>query len=153
MGKEIGSPGREVKAASILCSTICDPMDCNSLGSSVYGIFQARILKGVAISYSRESSCSRDQTCNSHIGKQVLYHCATWEAQRQPRHGALISRLVQWPGQAWTLWEGMQRRLQSCPLWRYLHQIPVNSPLFLGVIRASTSCLPFLPGPLLTTKH
>ena len=32
------------------------PMDCSPPGSSVHGIFQARILEWVAVSYSRESS-------------------------------------------------------------------------------------------------
>ena len=36
--------------------TLCDPMDCNLAGSSVYRISQARILEWVAISFSRESS-------------------------------------------------------------------------------------------------
>ena len=26
------------------CSTLCDPMDCSPPGSSVHGIFQARVL-------------------------------------------------------------------------------------------------------------
>ena len=34
--------------------TLCDPMDCSLPGSSVHGIIQARILEGVAISFSRE---------------------------------------------------------------------------------------------------
>ena len=38
-----------------LCLTLCCPMDCSLLGSSAHGIFQARILKWVAISYSRGS--------------------------------------------------------------------------------------------------
>ena len=33
------------------CPTLCDPMDCSLPGSSVYGIFQARILERVAISF------------------------------------------------------------------------------------------------------
>ena len=33
--------------------TLCDPMDCNLPGFSVYGIFQARELEWVAISFSR----------------------------------------------------------------------------------------------------
>ena len=41
---------------------ICDPMDCGPPGSSVYGIFQTRILVWVAISYSRGSSRLRDGT-------------------------------------------------------------------------------------------
>ena len=55
-------------------------MDCNPLGSSVHGIFQARIQELVAISSSRGSSQPRDQTCVSCIGRQILYHWATWEA-------------------------------------------------------------------------
>ena len=35
--------------------TLCNPMECSLLGSSVYGIFQARLLQWVAISYSRGS--------------------------------------------------------------------------------------------------
>ena len=34
------------------CPTLCDPMDRNLPGSSVRGIFQARILEWVAISFS-----------------------------------------------------------------------------------------------------
>ena len=51
-----------VHAHAQLCSTLCDPMDCSPLGSSVHGIFQARILEWVAICYSRGSSQPRDQT-------------------------------------------------------------------------------------------
>ena len=42
-----------------LCLT-CDPMDCSPPGSSVHGIFQARILEWVAIPFSREFSPPRD---------------------------------------------------------------------------------------------
>ena len=35
-----------------LCPTLCDPMDSNPPGSSVRRILQARILEGVAISFS-----------------------------------------------------------------------------------------------------
>ena len=34
------------------CPTLCDPMDCSLSGSSVHGIFQARVLEWVAISFS-----------------------------------------------------------------------------------------------------
>ena len=56
------------------CLSLCDPLDCSSPGSSLHGIFQARILEWVAISYSRGSSPPRDQTCVSCIGRQILYH-------------------------------------------------------------------------------
>ena len=44
---------------------LCDPMDCRPPGSSVHGIFQARILEWVAISSFRRSSRPRDGTCVS----------------------------------------------------------------------------------------
>ena len=47
--------------------TLCDPMDCSLPGSSIHGIFQARILEWVAISFSRGSSQPRDRTLVSHI--------------------------------------------------------------------------------------
>ena len=42
------------------CPTLCDPGDCSLPGSSVHGIFQARVLEWVAISFSRGSSQPRD---------------------------------------------------------------------------------------------
>ena len=35
-----------------LCLTLHDPMDCSLPGSSVHGIFQARVLEWVAIAFS-----------------------------------------------------------------------------------------------------
>ena len=43
-------------------SHVCDPMDYSLPGSSVYGIFQARILEWVAITSSRGSFWPRDRT-------------------------------------------------------------------------------------------
>ena len=45
-----------------LCLTLCNLMDASPLGSSVYGILQARILEWVGMPSSRESSQPRDQT-------------------------------------------------------------------------------------------
>ena len=44
------------------CLTVFDRINCSLPGSSVHGISQARILKWVAISFSRGSSQPRDQT-------------------------------------------------------------------------------------------
>ena len=35
-----------------LCPTLSNPMDCSLTGSSVHGIYQARVLEWVAISFS-----------------------------------------------------------------------------------------------------
>ena len=56
----------------------CNPKECSPAGSSLQGISQAM----ECIPFSRESSWPRDQTHVSCIGRQMLYHCATWEAQQ-----------------------------------------------------------------------
>ena len=81
------------------CLTLCNPMDCSPPGSSAHGILQARILEWVSNSSSRESSRPRDWTCVSCTGRQILYHCATWEdrASRknpQPASYSLVSQTV-----------------------------------------------------------
>ena len=69
-----------------LCPTLCNPMDCSPSGSSVHGIFQARILEWVAISSARGSPGPRDQTsvfCISWVSctdRQNFYHWTPWEA-------------------------------------------------------------------------
>ena len=53
------------------------PWTCGPPGSSIHGISQARILEWVAISSSRGSFPTRDQTqvpCSSCSGRQILYH-------------------------------------------------------------------------------
>ena len=49
------------------CLILWDLMDCNSPGSSVQGISQARILEWIAIAFSRGSSWRRDWTLISLI--------------------------------------------------------------------------------------
>ena len=58
----------------------CNPTDCSPPGSSVHGISQARILKWVAISYSRRSSQPRDWTHVSCIARWIFYCRANREA-------------------------------------------------------------------------
>ena len=63
------------------CLTLCDPMDCSLPGFSVHGIFQARILEWVAISFSRRSSGPRNWTRVSHIVGRHFTVWATREVQ------------------------------------------------------------------------
>ena len=70
------------KVKSLSHVRLCDSMDCSLSGSSTHGVFQARILEWVAISFSKESSQPRDQTgvsCISCIGRWILYLWASWE--------------------------------------------------------------------------
>ena len=64
-----------------LCLTLCNSLDCSLPGSSVHGIFQAKILLWVAISYSRDRT---HVSCVSCFGGWILYHWAAWE-DRQVR--------------------------------------------------------------------
>ena len=57
--------------------TLCDPVDCSPLGSSVHGILQTRILKWAAMPSSRGSSQPRDWTRSFYVsctGRWVLNH-------------------------------------------------------------------------------
>ena len=45
------------------CPTLCDAMDCSPPGSSVHGIFKARILVWITIPFSRGPSWPRDWNC------------------------------------------------------------------------------------------
>ena len=58
-----------------------DPMDCSPSGSSIHGIFQARILEGVAISFSRGFFWPMDHTQVSCIVGIFFTDSATREAQ------------------------------------------------------------------------
>ena len=62
------------------CVTLCNPMDCSPLSSSVHRILQARILEWVAILFSRGSSQSRNQTQVFCIAGRFLTVWATREA-------------------------------------------------------------------------
>ena len=59
----------------------CDPFGCSLPGSSVHGIFQARILERVAMPFSRGSSLPRDRPWVSCIAVRFFTIWATREAQ------------------------------------------------------------------------
>ena len=88
-GKRIKSPEINFCMLSHVQFSVT-PIDCSPTHSSVHGISQATILEQIAISSSREYSQSWDQTHVSCIGKQILYHCATWEAQNPCTYGQII---------------------------------------------------------------
>ena len=74
-----------MRAKSLVCSTLCDPVDYILPGSSVRGILQARILEWVAMPPPGDLPRHRDGTCVSYvscIGRRVFFFTtsATWEA-------------------------------------------------------------------------
>ena len=106
------------KSSPQLCLTLCDPMDCRLPGSSVHGIFQARVLEWVAISSSRGSSWPRDRTRVSHI---VSRHFTVWATREVPwvKKGPWVKELreasSQHPKRNWilptTTWASLEEEL------------------------------------------
>ena len=54
-------------AVAQLCLTLSDPKDCSLPGSSVHGIFQARVLEWVAIAFSVSSLSEEKNKNNNNI--------------------------------------------------------------------------------------
>ena len=75
------------------CLTLCDPMGHSLPGFSVHGIFQARILEWVAISFSRRSSWRRDWTQVSYIVGKCFTIWAIREAQKKVKVAKLCPTL------------------------------------------------------------
>ena len=59
-----------------LCLTLCDPIDGSPPGSSVPGIFQARILECVAISFSNAHMHPTPLSCHKALALDSLHHTA-----------------------------------------------------------------------------
>ena len=81
---------KKVSEVTQSCPTLCDPMDYSLPGSSVHGIFQARVLEWVAIAFSRRSSQTRDWTWVS----RIVSRCFTTLAIREEFPFPLKSRII-----------------------------------------------------------
>ena len=68
-----------MKEVTQSCPTLSDPMDCSLPGSSVHGIFQARVLEWVTIAFSMTNLVSilknRDITLPTqvHLVKAIVF--------------------------------------------------------------------------------
>ena len=62
------------------CPTLCGPIVCSQLDSSVHGIFQAGILEWVAISYSRWYSQLQDRTTDETEALNGLMQCKSYDS-------------------------------------------------------------------------
>ena len=112
-----------------LCMTICNPMDGSLPDSSVHGILQGRILEGVAMPSSRQSSQPRDWTCVSYIS------CTDWRFFTTRTTWAPMSLL---------------RNLLSIPWPSLLYMICLRNPrivdteiFFINVVYGHLSCIHF----------
>ena len=73
-----------------LCPTLCDPVDCSLPGSSVHGIFQARVLEWGAISFSRGSSQTQDWTLVSRTEGRCF---TVWAAREALVNGSSANKM------------------------------------------------------------
>ena len=93
-GLPFPSPVHERKSESEVaqsCPALCNPMDCSLPGSSVHGIFQARVLEWGAIAFSvmwhyRQNFCHSDFT-------DKVCCCRLW---LWGHHKAPVSLSVKW---------------------------------------------------------
>ena len=89
-----------------LCPALYKPMGCSLPGSSVHGIFQARILKWAAISISRGSSQSRDRTrvscvCLLPLSPALQADSLLPSHGESPKNGLTRHRIVCSPQHTW----------------------------------------------------
>ena len=105
---------RNARVRAQSCRTLCDPVDCSPPGSSVHGVFQARTLERVAISFSRGSSRHSDQSsvsCVSCVGRWVT-SSASWEARNSSSIFPRLSGIPQVPA-FWSRWLLRDRKTPS----------------------------------------
>ena len=119
----------------------CSPTDCNPPGSSLHGIFQARILERVAISFSRGSSQPRDRTQDSCIGRRIFCHWATreallalhWWREKSPLD-SLMSEIKS------SVWKWCMFLLPSGQNWSHAHTSKVRQGVEVGRLGRQCSC-------------
>ena len=126
---------------SQLCLTLCNTMDCSLPCSSVHGIFQARILEWVAISFSSGSFQPRDRTQVSHIAgrltiwatREVMTNLDSTLKSRDitlPTKvhlvKAMILPVVMYGCEKWTIRKAERRRIDAFEhwCWRRLLRVP-----------------------------
>ena len=86
------------------CPTLCNPMDCSLLGSSVHGIFQVIVLEWVAISFFLQGNFP---TQGSNLG---LPHCRQMLYRIPPKLYVVASTqfddIGRWLGLDWVMRQG-----------------------------------------------
>ena len=71
--------------------TLCDPMDCSPPGSSIHGIFQARILEWVAMLSSGDlpnPGIEPTVLMTPSLAGRLFTTSTTWETQQEGERGS-----------------------------------------------------------------
>ena len=125
---------------------LCDPMDCSLPGSSIHGIFQARVLEWVAISFSRGSSQPRDQTQVSCTAGRHLTIWATREEHiLKKRHyfankGPYSQSYGFFSNHVW-MWELGLKEGQALKNWCFQTMVLENTPVSPWTARRSNQLI------------
>ena len=117
---KISSPLSKWKWSHSSCVQLCDPMDCSLWDSSIHGIFQARVLEWVAISFSRGIFLTQGSNPGlPHCRQTYLSHRGSSSFKPHPRYYQLIitlSGLPLLPRQFQALPQGFKGTWKE-PLW------------------------------------
>ena len=95
------------------CPTLSGPMDCSPPGSSIHGIFQARVLEWDAIAFS-------DDQPRQHVKKQRHYFANKGLVK------AMVFPVVRYGCESWTIKKAGHWRIDAFELWcwRRLLRVP-----------------------------
>ena len=106
------------------CLTLCDPMDCSLSGSSIYGIFQARVLEWGAIAFSTDGDCSHEIKRRLLLGRKVMTNLDSILQSRDntlPTKFHLIKAMVfpvvMYGYKSWTIKKAEHQRIDAFELW------------------------------------
>ena len=64
-----------------MCLTLSDPMDCNLPGSSIHGIFQARVLEWVAIAFYYVINLMKSKSISVLLTRVISESSRVWGIQ------------------------------------------------------------------------
>ena len=70
--------------------TLSDPLDCSPTGSSIHGIFQARVLEWGAIAFSERTNPREYQVVRTHTGNHLNTRPSITQLAVAPCAGCLI---------------------------------------------------------------
>ena len=107
------------------CPTLSDPMDCSQPGSSVHGIFQARVLEWVDISFSREDhialACSLCRQSDISAFHHIVWICHSFPAKKQSSSDFMAAVTI-----------CSDFRAQEEEICRYIHLFPSSCHEVMG---------------------